>query len=257
MKLGFIGTGAIAEAMVIGLAESGWPELSIILSPRNAETAAYLTERFPVLVTIAADNQSVVDASEVVVLSVRPPVLEEVTAPLAFDPRHLVLSLVATISMAEVARMVAPATRIVRAIPLPSAAQRASPTPILPPEPAIKALFDRLGVAVEVDEEAAFDALAAASGIMAGHFAVAATVSRWLEGKGVPAEASRDYVGRILLGLALTADRSSGTPFERLSDEHVTLGGLNEQFRSKLEAGGVHDVVRDGLDGLFTRIQGR
>lgn len=176
-------------------------------------------------------------------------------APLVFAPGQVVLSLVAMVPLRDLATIVAPAMRIVRAIPLPSAAQRVSPTPIIPPDAAIRGLFDRLGVAIEVADEGAFDALAAASGIMAGHFAMAASVTTWLEGKGVSAQASRDYVGRILLGLAMTADKAPRSSFATLSDEHQTRGGLNEQFRSNLETGGVHDVIKAGLDRLFERIR--
>ena len=31
----------------------------------------------------------------------------------------------------------------------------------------------------------------------------------------------------------------SGAPFERLAREHATAGGINEQFRTELEQGGV------------------
>src|SRR4051794_33078800 len=42
MKLGFIGTGAITEAIVVGLMEAEFPLSEIIVSARGAETAARL-----------------------------------------------------------------------------------------------------------------------------------------------------------------------------------------------------------------------
>ena len=89
MTLGFIGTGAIAAAMVEGLAPD-----RILLSPRGASVAADLAARFAG-VTIAASNQAVVDGSDLVVLSVRPQVAEAVIRALRFRPGQKVLSLIA------------------------------------------------------------------------------------------------------------------------------------------------------------------
>src|SRR3546814_6581800 len=64
-RLGFIGTGTIAAAIVEGLALSG--EEPILLSPRNADIAARLSDRFS-HVGVANDNQAVLDQSDLVIL---------------------------------------------------------------------------------------------------------------------------------------------------------------------------------------------
>ena len=65
MRLGFIGTGNITAAMVEGLGGG------VVLSPRGAEMAAGLADRFPD-VTVAESNQSVIDKCDMVVLAIRP-----------------------------------------------------------------------------------------------------------------------------------------------------------------------------------------
>ena len=59
---GVLGVGALASAIVTGLCEGVADPPAIVLSPRNADTAADLAARFE-SVSVAADNQAVVDAA--------------------------------------------------------------------------------------------------------------------------------------------------------------------------------------------------
>src|SRR3546814_14762740 len=84
-RLGFIGTGTIAAAIVEGLALSG--EEPILLSPRNADIAARLSDRFS-HVGVANDNQAVLDQSHLVLLAVPPQTADSVPENLNFLPDH-------------------------------------------------------------------------------------------------------------------------------------------------------------------------
>ena len=55
MKLGFIGTGIITTSVVTGFCESGMENLQIVVSPRNKERAQMLHEKYPEIVSIAAE----------------------------------------------------------------------------------------------------------------------------------------------------------------------------------------------------------
>src|SRR3546814_1446192 len=91
-RLGFIGTGTIAAAIVEGLALSG--EEPILLSPRNADIEARLSDRFS-HVGVANDNQAVFDQSDPVLLAGRPQIAESVLEYLKFRPDHPISSLIA------------------------------------------------------------------------------------------------------------------------------------------------------------------
>lgn len=85
MRIGFIGTGAITEAMVTGILSDTPLASEVVVSPRNAEVASRLASMFPA-VRIAADNQEVADASDILVLAIRPQVAERVVRGLHFTP---------------------------------------------------------------------------------------------------------------------------------------------------------------------------
>ncbi len=255
MTLGFIGVGTIASAIVTGLRAAGNDE-PIVLSPRNAEAAADLAGRFDG-VRVASGNQAVLDASDVVVLAVRPQIAADVLRDLSFRPDHHVLSLIATVSLDDLKSLTAPAATVTRAVPLPSVARRQGPTAVYPPHAPIKALFDSLGVAVALDSEAEFDAFTAASAVMSSYFAVADTVAGWMARHGVAPANARAYVGQMFEGLSGTAAAAPESGFSVLAEEHQTRGGLNEQVLKSITEGGVLAGLDDALDAVLARLSAR
>ena len=250
---GVIGVGAIAAAIVTGLCEDVEDAPEVLLSPRNAEIAAGLAHRFPT-VELAADNQAVVDGASVVLVCVRPQVAEDVLAELRFPADRTVISAMAGVSVLALQQLVAPAMDIARVIPLPSVARRDGITPVHPPNPAAKALFDRLGESVELVDVAAFDAFSASTATVAAHFAYLNTIAGWLESQEIPSSAATRYVAAMFAGLA-EATRSRA-PFEQLAREHATAGGINEQFRNHLEQSGAFEDVSLGLQLVLDRLNG-
>lgn len=255
MNLGFIGTGTISAAIVRGLGPSFGERGTIHLSPRSATVAAALAAELP-HVRIAASNQTVLDASDVVMLAVRPQVAREVIPPLRFRPDHHVVSLIATLSLETLGDLVAPARSITKAVPLPAVALGRGATVLYPPDPIAAGLFDRTGTSIQVADPASFDALSAATATMASYFAFTGTIASWLTDKGVPPSESRRYVAAIFEGLAATAAVQPGDGFATLAAEHATLGGLNEQLLDRLTEQGLFAGVADGLDEILARLKG-
>jgi pyrroline-5-carboxylate reductase len=253
MKLGFVGTGAIASAMVTGLSATFADQHSIRLSPRNAGIAGDLATRFP-NVAVASSNQEVLDCSDLVVLAVRPQIARDVIPELRFRPDHHVVSLISTFSLENIAALVAPATRITRAVPLPAVADRQGPTAIYPPDQVVADLFGKLGTAIEVERADEFDALCTATATLASYFAFADAIASWLARHGVPHAKARDYTARIFQGLADTAVGAPERSFKTLADAHTTPGGINEQVLSHLVQQRVFENLSDGLDAVLRRI---
>jgi pyrroline-5-carboxylate reductase len=250
VTLGFLGTGTITSAIVTGLSAAPY---DICLSPRNADVAAALARQFP-RVCVAASNQDALDRCETVVIAVRPQVTEEVLADLRFRGDHRVISLVSGFSVRRLAGLIAPATHITRAVPLPSVARRRCPTAIYPNDAATVELFGFLGAALAVESEDAFDVLCTATATMAAYFAFAATASSWLEHHGIPEMQARDYIARLFAGLAQTALESPDRSFPELAADHATRGGTNEQVVNHLRDGGAFTTYEEALDAILRRV---
>jgi len=77
-----------------------------------------------------ADNQAVVDASDVVIIAVRPPVAREMLSALRFREDQAVVSLVALLPYEPLRELTQPAAVVCRAIPLPTVVQHNCPIPL-------------------------------------------------------------------------------------------------------------------------------
>ena len=251
MTYGVLGVGALGAAIVTGLCEEVDDAPKVLLSPRNAEIAAGLAQRFGT-VDVAPDNQAVIDGSRVVIVCVRPQVAQSVLAELRFPPDRVVISAIAGVSVTALQRLVAPAAEVARVIPLPSVARREGITPVHPPNDAATALFDRLGETAEVADVKAFEAFSASTATIAAYFAYLSAIAAWLESQKIPAPAATRYVASMFAGLA-DATRS-GERFEQLAREHATQGGINEQFLNELEQGGTFQHVSLGLQRILDRL---
>jgi pyrroline-5-carboxylate reductase len=249
---GVIGVGSIAAAIVRGLCGGVAEPPAVVLSPRNAERATGLAASLP-SVRVAPGNQAVVDASEVVVVCLRPGDAADVLAGLDFRPDQAVVSAVAGLPLADLAELVSPARDVARSIPLPAVATRASLTPVHPATPAVTALFDRLGGSLAVDSESAYESVAAASATVAAHFRYLGTIAEWLADRGVGEHEARRYVADTFMALSDEL-AAPGADFAALAGAHMTPGGLNEQLARDLGDAGVYDAVRAALDGVLARL---
>lgn len=255
MTYGIIGVGSIAAAIVTGLCEHAQKAPSILLSPRNASQAADLAARFPT-VHVTQSNQAVIDGSSVLILCLRPQDAGSVLQRLNFSKQPAVISVMAGISLEALHQLVAPVQNIARAIPLPSVAARDGATPIYPSTEAAKALFDRLGTAIEVPNAGAFEAASASTATIAAHFAYLNAICQWLIAQGMSEVAARRHVASTFAGLA-TKLRGQEPDFEKLAREHATPGGINEQFLGLLEEAHVFDTIDLGLDRVLDRLASR
>lgn len=254
MRIGFIGTGVITRAVVLGLLRSDLAVDRIVLSPRNAETAAELAA-LDDRVSVAASNQDVLDAADIVCVAVVPQIVEDVLVALDFAPRHRVITFVPVTSHAALRGLVAPAQALARAVPLPSVADLQGTTAVFPYDEVAVRIFDALGSSVVVEGEREFDALHAVTSTMASHYAVLEAQASWLVEQGLPYPSARAFLAGYSFGLAADATASERS-FAAMIDYLMTPGGLNEQVHAELTAAGAYDHYGPALDRVFARVRG-
>jgi len=253
-RIGFVGAGKIASAMVRGLVSSLSFDGSITLSPRNAAIAAQLKAEFPIL-TVGASNQDVLDRSDLVLLTLRPQSAADIISELSFRSDHRIISVVAALSRERLLELVAPARTVVKAIPLPMVAERRGVTALYPSEPEANKLFDFLGSALPVQSESQFSAMSTATSIAASYAALAETTTSWLCAHGLPGSEARNYVHALLAEIVDAAEHSSQS-FAEIAENHATKGGLNEQLRAYLEERNLFEALSAGLDRVLARVNG-
>lgn len=254
--VGFVGVGTIAEALITGMCANGEHRADFLLSPRSAERAHRLAERYP-FVKVAASNQAVVDGAEIVFLAVTPQIAAEVLGALRFRAGQRIVSLIATLDTAALRPLVAPAETIHRVTPLPAVARRMGPLMLYPASPEIVSLLQGLGQLIELGDERELDALWTVTGFMASYFGLLGSIETWLADQGVARERATPFVVAFFNALGVTAEERAGEGFDRLIVDHSTPGGLNEQAWRELRAAGWTELPAEALDLLRARIGGK
>ncbi|MEV4250200.1 NAD(P)-binding domain-containing protein [Streptosporangium canum] len=248
-RIGIIGVGEIGRAIVEGLRNGGSALPDVFLSPRGARTAAELSERFEG-VHVCADNQEVVDRSELVIIAVRRQDHHEALAGLKVDDDKTVVNLMAGVATDDLRRTLATSTPIIRAIPLPAVRERRSVTVTYPSHPVVDSLFEQLGGALPVTDEAAFDVFSALTGTLTSHYTYLATLTSWAIGHGIASDAADRYVR----GLFQNVGRSLGDetrPLHQLAADHETPKGNNERIRTTWFDAANAAALKKALDGLL------
>jgi len=228
---------------------------SITLSPRNAAVAAQLRGEFPAI-RVGQSNQDVLDGSDLILLTVRPQAAAEIISQLRFRADHRVVSAIAALPRQHLLELVTPAHTVVKSIPLPTVTQRRGVTVLYPSDPEVNGLFDILGSALPVSDEAQFSAMSTATAVVASYAALAQTTTSWLSAHGLDGLEARNYVKALLAGIVDAADHSTES-FAEIAESHATKGGLNEQLRVFLEEKGLFASLSDGLDRVMHRVSGR
>ncbi len=245
-RVGFIGTGEIAAAMVQGLVGLGH---DIVVSNRNADMAARLAATVPGL--RVATNHEVVEASDVVILCLLARVADDALTRLPFRAGQSVISVMVDVSLAKLRRLCAPATDIAITIPLPPIATGGCPLPVYPASKALEHLFGARNVVFPVRDEIALNAHFGATALCSPLLAQMLTTSGWLAeftGDKALAEA---YVSAVIRGYLPERPPQGhlGTALQSLS----TDGGLNATLRAAMN--GANADLRAGLDGFRRRLR--
>ncbi|MGA4845009.1 NAD(P)-binding domain-containing protein [Streptomyces sp. G5(2025)] len=252
-RIGVIGVGEIGRAIVTGLHAGGDEAPEVFLSPRGARTAAELSSRFQG-VQVCADNQEVVDRSEVVLVAVRRQDRHEALAGLTVDRDKLVVNVMAGVANDDLRRTLATDAPLVRAIPLPSIRERRSVTVTFPSHPVTDALFERLGGALPVGDEAAFDVFSALTGTLTTHYAYLATLTSWASEQGITSDDADRYIRGLFQGVGRALSDESRS-LDRLAADHETPNGNNERIRTTWFDHANSEALHKALDDLLAHLR--
>jgi pyrroline-5-carboxylate reductase len=254
MVLGFLGTGAISEAMVRGLCGNAGYSNPILVSSRSQARSERLSSDYR-QVEVIADNISLVEKCDWVIVAVLPDQVEATLGKLTFRSDQKVISLAAGIPLARLSEWVFPCTNVSRAIPMPPIEFGMGPVALCPQDRSIETLFRRIGTAVSVSDEEQFNLFGAASALMADYFDQVATVSSWMESHAMEPDTAARYTTSLYHALASLTLGQTPDALQSMSDECLTPGGLNEQFLRTRMAGGSRDTLKAGLDDILARLE--
>ena len=264
MKLGFIGGGKMAAALIKGVLKSGiCTPAEITVGDAHAPTAEKL--RGETGVTITASNAEVVAASEVIVLAVKPgdalAAIQGVTSQQMESSMRwawqgsggkvgkLLISIVAGLSIASLEKVAGEKLRIIRVMPntpalvLTGASGFATGTQATDADADIaQKIFGGVGVAVRV-KESLLDAVTGLSG--SGPAYVYTIIEALADGgvlMGLPRDLALQLAAKTVAGAAEMVMQTGLHP-AALRDQVASPGGTTIAGIEALEAGGLRAAL--------------
>jgi len=253
MNLGFIGTGKITSSVVTGICRSKISFKKIILSPRNRNVAKKLKRQFR-KVSIAKNNQEIVNSCNWVFLAVTPPVGQKIIKNLKFKSSQTIVSFISTMTLLQLKKAIKVKATIARAVPLPPISLRKGPVPLFPPNKKVKIFFDKLGTTIEIGNEKLSKNFWSTSGMMAPFYELLSTISNWLVKRGVKRDKAQKYVTSLFVALSEDAVVNSNKNLKYLVKESQTPKGLNEQGVKELRKAGFYRSTEKTLNSILKRL---
>jgi pyrroline-5-carboxylate reductase len=259
-KIGFVGAGNMAGALIKGLLHSGTVGAAQIqASDVRDERRAELVREHGIAVT--KDNATVAAWSDVVVLAVKPQVIDKVMAPIAeaLRPHALVVSIVAGVPIESIESRLPPQTRVVRTMPNTAAIALAGATAIAPGTHAsdddlrvARQLFEATGRVVVLDESL-LDAVTGLSG--SGPAYVMLIIEALADGGvkvGLHRETALLLAAQTVYGSAKLLLETGEHP-GRLKDMVTSPGGTAIAGLHTLEAGGLRTTLINAVESATRR----
>jgi len=259
-RIGFIGGGNMAEAIIRGLAqqENISPEQLGASGPRPARLET-LKNSYGIYTD--TDNRALTEWSDIVILAVKPQLLPSVLTEICDleSPASLYISIAAGISTGKIESLLGPDAKVVRAMPNTPALVRAAATVLTAGQHAgadeidiARTIFDAVGI-TEVLKEEQMDAV---TGLSGSGPAYAFLVLEALTDAGVKMGLSRRNALRLsaqtLMGSAKLLLDTNGHPGQ-LKDMVTSPGGTSIVGLHTLEAGGLRTTLMNAVEAATLR----
>jgi pyrroline-5-carboxylate reductase len=259
--IAFIGAGNMAGSLIRGLVADGYDAGQIVASDTNAAQLAAL--RGQTGVCTAGDNTAAVAAAEVVVLAVKPQVLQQVARQIA-EPvqarRPLVISIAAGIRERTLQGWLGGGVPLVRTMPNTPAMIGAGATvlhasPEVTPEQqdTAESILRAVGLTRWVEDEGLMDAVTALSGSGPAYFFLVMEAMELAAVElGIPGETARLLTLQTALGAARMAMESLDDP-ATLRQRVTSPGGTTERALAVFEEHGLRTTFAAALKAARDR----
>lgn len=263
LRIGFIGAGAMASALAGGLVAAGVGRDRICAGDPDAGCRKAFGEA--VGAATHNNNDAVVADSDVIVLAVKPSVVERALGDFDTSASNnltdkLWVSIAAGISISAIETRLPDGARVVRAMPNTPALARSGATAFVAnttatddDRAAARELFEAVGYTWEANTEAQLDAVTGLSG------SGPAYVFLFLEAlgdagvrAGLPRDAAYELAFHTVRGAAQLAIESGRHP-AALKDQVTSPGGTTIAGLERLEAGGVRAALHEAVAAATRR----
>ena len=251
MKIGIIGTGIIASAVVRGFCVKKTGH-SFYLSPRNAEKAAALADEFTE-VTVCKSNQEVIDRCDWVFICLHKKDFRALNE-LSYRKELSVINMSAEMKLPDLRNIVGETEILAHVIPLPFIAAGFGPLLVYPEIIEVGELFEPVSTVHYAHSQEDVHTLQIVTGLMSAYNLLLDEIVRFSDERGLKHDDSVKFVCSLFSSLC---ERAVGIPDCDLIElaHEMTPGGYNEQAMNELKNNGAIGAWRTALDRLLARLR--
>lgn len=252
MKIGVIGTGTIASAIVTGFCtqKSGH---TFFLSPRGAEKAASLAGQFPE-VTVCSSNQEVLDKADWILITLQKsgfPALNE----LQFRKDHKVINAATEMGLDDLKGIIGETALLAHVVPLPMIVGGFGPLMIYPKVEEVGTLFSSVSDPLYLENLSDVRPLQLLTCVMSPYYMLLEEMVKFSDDHGVSHQLSVQFAHSLFSALSRRAAEDA-PHFDLVELAHdMTPGGYNEQSMNELMENGAIKAWRTSLDNLLKRLE--
>jgi len=259
--LAFIGGGNMASALINGLIEDGTSPQNILVAEPDEKRREQLAARFGV--RTVDDNSNAAAQADILILAVKPQVLQEVATSLSaalIQKKPLCLSIAAGIRHASLQHWLGEDIPVVRVMPNTPAMIKAGASGMYAPDSVSEAqrseaehIMRATGIALWLEDENQMDALTAVSGSGPAYFFLfMEAMEKSAAALGLPEKTAHLLVLQTALGAARMA-LESATDLQDLRRSVTSPGGTTEQAINVFQSQGLEQLVDEALTAARDR----
>jgi pyrroline-5-carboxylate reductase len=259
-KIAVIGAGKLGEALIGGMIDAGIVKKDqFIATAAHPERLELLQQKFGVKTTLS--NGEAVRKAELVLLCVKPQIVEEVLRQIADDltPKHVLISVAASVSTRFMENILGKPIPVIRAMPNTPCLIKEGMTAVAAGTHATslqvqgaKKMFDAIGRCVMVDEKH-MDAVTALGA--SGPAFVYTIIESLIEGGvrvGLPRDVAALIAAQMVHGAATMVLQTGEHP-AKLKDTVTTPAGCTVDGLLELEEGGLRVTLIKAVDRATKR----
>lgn len=257
-KIGFIGGGNMAHALITGMCQRGFSVADITVIELDAARRETLKNTLNVQ---TSDDLTTLKQADVIVLAVKPQQLKAVTNALKPNlNQQLIISIAAGIRLSDISRWLGNYTNIIRAMPNTPAQIQAGITGLCAMAGVSKAhiqtadhILNAVGNTVWVDDEVQLDAITAISGSGPAYvFYMIEALQDAAVRLGLSVDAAEKLSKATFKGASLLADVSTEN-IATLRAQVTSKGGTTEQGILSLEQAGLKQMIANAAKAAANR----
>jgi pyrroline-5-carboxylate reductase len=260
-KIGFIGAGNMASAIMGGLVKRGRDPRTVTAFDPDAEKMKRLEDDFGI--RAADSNEALVQDCGVVVLAVKPQVMRNVIEPLAGilpETAPLFISVAAGIRIASIEKWLGRRLAVIRVMPnTPSlvgagaSGLYASDLVTTAQRRGAESLMQAVGVTAWIDDEQQLDTVTGIAGSGPAYFLLfmEAMVDAAVE-RGLDRGTAHKLVVQTCGGAAALAGGSPES-LQQLRINVTSPGGTTERALETMRAAGVEEIIRSAVNAAAER----